>query len=325
MNMMMSAGAALLSLFPVFALGLSSSSPTLLREYPFIMSHDAASGYLNESDKVIYETRVRYSKTQSVGMAEQCDCGARAFDYRPYIKKDGQVIAHHGSTLVNVPMKETVESIRSWLAARGNGEPELIILYISHITGEGEGEDEVDNSKVMAVLDETNTAYIADCSQLQSMTYQEALQTSGLIPLLAIFDCMEENYDPSITCYGYDKEKNTNYCCYKDSAEIPLRDLDRYCIENTHDAEEYSASASHLWMTQAHWQSSEVSVPMGLLHNSSVLLDESRSNTNQRLAAALLANQLGPYINMVEVDNVCDGGLDIYKALSSLVVGFSSR
>jgi hypothetical protein len=37
-----------------------------------------------------------WAQTQSIGLAGQLDCGARSFDYRPYLKDDGELYAHHG-------------------------------------------------------------------------------------------------------------------------------------------------------------------------------------------------------------------------------------
>jgi hypothetical protein len=292
----------------------------LLKEYPFVLSHDAASGYLNDSERLVKEVIVLYSKTQSVGMSDQMDCGVRSFDYRPYVDKDGTVIAHHGSTLVPHLMSDTISEIIDWYNRTGSDE--LTLLYISHIEGKS---CEDCTTPVMEVLQQSNIQYITDCSTINQLTYQAA-QSMGKIDnstgsLLAVFDCMDENYDPSITCYGYSHK--TKYTCYEDvEAEgadsahtaVPWQHFDSYMKVYTSPPTEPSAN---LFMTQAHWQSSTVSVPMGLIHRSSVLLDESRSSMNKRLVDSITSEdgQFGEYVNFLEVDNVCDHGLDIYQAL----------
>jgi hypothetical protein len=71
----------------------------------------------------------------------------------------------------------------------------------------------------------------------------------------------------------------------------------------------------------AHWQSDAESVVVGTLHRSSLLLDESRSGMNAwviaKLQESVNANgtQYFKNVNLVEVDNVCDGGLEMYKVL----------
>lgn len=71
-------------------------------------------------------------------------------------------------------------------------------------------------------------------------------------------------------------------------------------------------------MTQLHWQSSTESVPLGLLHGSSVVEDESRSQMNTWVAQKVaLGKSYFNSLNLIELDNVCDGGLEIYKALKA--------
>eukprot|EP00729_Bicosta_minor_P014432 gene14432-16850_t len=48
-----------------------------LNQFPFIMSHDSATGYLDNSPEYWW------AKTQTVGFGGQANCGARAFDVRP--------------------------------------------------------------------------------------------------------------------------------------------------------------------------------------------------------------------------------------------------
>jgi hypothetical protein len=68
---------------------------------------------------------------------------------------------------------------------------------------------------------------------------------------------------------------------------------------------------------QAHWQSTVGSITIGTLHNSSLLLDEQRSGVNQWVAQSIREGRF-KHLNIVEVDNVCDGGLDILDAINSI-------
>ena len=75
---------------------------TLLTSLPLIMSHDAASGeIIEERDHVVMD----WTKTQSVGLVGQLDCGARAFDYRPYLDKHDVLYAHHGPVVIHTTME----------------------------------------------------------------------------------------------------------------------------------------------------------------------------------------------------------------------------
>ena len=48
-----------------------------LNQFPFLMAHDAATGYLDNSPEYWW------AKTQTVGFGGQAACGARSFDVRP--------------------------------------------------------------------------------------------------------------------------------------------------------------------------------------------------------------------------------------------------
>jgi hypothetical protein len=78
-------------------------------------------------------------------------------------------------------------------------------------------------------------------------------------------------------------------------------------------------TAQELWMAQAHWQYSTMSVILGFLHDSSITKDESRSGLNQALVPLFAPG--GKYanvtVNMVEVDDVCDSGPALLAALRS--------
>lgn len=65
---------------------------------------------------------------------------------------------------------------------------------------------------------------------------------------------------------------------------------------------------------KALWESDAYGCVTGTLHNSSLLLDESRSRLNEWVAESI-ANGKWKYINFLEVNNVCDGGDLIQQAL----------
>ncbi len=66
---------------------------------------------------------------------------------------------------------------------------------------------------------------------------------------------------------------------------------------------------------QAHWQSTSVSVPLGDMHLSSVLKDESAAGVNKWIANDFLQSNRFSHLNIIEVDNVCDGGQRLLAAL----------
>ena len=65
------------------------------------------------------------------------------------------------------------------------------------------------------------------------------------------------------------------------------------------------------------WQESDDDVAIGVTRLSSILKDEERSQLNHQI---LLQIQAGNYtdFNMYEVNNVCDGGPELFQALQAL-------
>lgn len=277
---------------------------TPLNLYPFIMSHDSATGEMDEKrDHIVADWAV----TQSSTLVQQLDCGARAFDYRPSAK-DGEVYAHHGGITIHVTMKESLRGILQWCTAHPD---ELVILYLSHFDGDG-CEDQVAD-----ILQQYHVQSVrGDCSPLASWSYDQAKQHAKLTAggsLLAVFDCMEENYDSSINCYGKD------FVCYdswpSNSAQLPFEHLQSYMRNTT--ATNPTTSSAHLWMTQAHWQSTAATVTLGTLHKSSLVLDEQRSALNLWVKQSIEDGDY-PYLNILELEDVCDHGLDVYAAIQTV-------
>lgn len=289
----------LISLLLCLELGFAIQD-ILLNQFPFLMSHDAATGEIIEArDHII----AAYSKTQPSGLVEQLNCGARSFDYRP-LAHEGNLFAHHGNFKILKPMKESMMEIMRWCDSNPD---DLVLVYLSHYEGD-------DNCKDLSIelMKSLNIMTVSNCDDLSTLSYKKAYVQSRLRGgghLMALFDCVDEEFDPKVNCYG------KGYSCYdswpENSSSIPWETMENYIYNVT---KRVPVSDGQLWMTQAHWQSSTVSVPLGILHNSTVLKDEERSSMNIWIAAQISEKKL-PFLNIVEVDNVCDHGLDIYNAL----------
>jgi hypothetical protein len=288
------------------------TSDRLLRNFPLIMSHDAATSMLDSKLNVIES----YTQTQSSGtLASQLDCGARAFDYRPYLMNDGSLVAHHGAIKVKSSMEESVQGLIDWLKVDEHND-ELVLLYVSHCEADGDNDTQGERCTDASaqLLEKLGVSVISDCESLSGMTVAEAFKHGELSEnsgsLLAVQGCVNENYDSSINCYGfYDKVKT--YCCYGKNKEVAWNNFAAYLNRTA-----ASMSTDALWMLQAHWQSDAVSIPLGDLHRSSVLEDESKAGVNAWLASTLRSRAL-PFesLNIIELDNVCDGGVGVLAAL----------
>lgn len=280
----------------------------LLTQYPMILSHDSASGEISEERDFIV---AKWSKTQSVGLVEQLNCGARAFDYRPSMKKDGKIFAHHGGVTIHVPMEESLRQVISWANIHSE---DLVIFYLSHFDGDG------CETAVEDLLKKNAVYYVKDCSLLQSLTYASAKKEASRVgsklgrkgAVMALFDCTEENYDSKINCYGKD------FVCYdswpKNSSSIPFSHLSSHLQAVTSVSDPGQSYGHQMWMAQAHWQSTAESVSLGTLHESSLVLDVQRSQINQWLTNQV-SGKAFKHLNFLEVDEVCDNGTNLYQAL----------
>ena len=245
-----------------------------------------------------------WAKTQDTGLVGQLNCGARAFDYRPYYNK-GELYAHHGGVQIHKRMSESISEILDWNEEYNTND--LVLLYLSHFDG-----DEGCQDATIQLLQSSDIYTITDCTALGSLTYTDAKSKSKLTNggyLLAVVDCMEEYYDSTVNCYG------SNYVCYdswpQNSSSIPMDKLESYMTSVTSS---YPDNPNTLWMAQGHWQQTALTISLGTLHKSSIVNDELQSGVNNWLAQKIDEKAFSS-LNIIEVDNVCDGGMDIYNSL----------
>lgn len=280
-----------------------------LNKVVMIQPHDAATGELDERrDKIV----ARWTRTQNGTILDQLDCGARAFDYRPFLSEDGALYAHHGPIVIYKPMRETLREIQMW----GRKNPsELILLSLSHCVTQrfenGYYSDEC-REEALALLEELDIHTITDCSEFEHMTYAQALSYGTI---LAEFECSYGFWDPTNTCYGV--QEGVEYVCYESPLEanntaIPWTHMTNFLTTNTATM---PVSNGVPWGIGGNWQSSAQSVVLGTLHNSSLLQDEARSGINAWLADSIRAGMM-KNLNLLGVDNVCDGGREIQQAIN---------
>lgn len=190
------------------ALQRTAQKPSLLREFPFIMTHDSATGFIRK-----FDPRWRVGQSQTINLVEQVTCGARALDIRLVIKdgKENQFFFHHGEGIFSWVSDLTGETLQGeWpkLAAWARAHPEeLLLLVISHCSvrhGFGNwGRSKCSEGLWPKEFQSLGLPFEANCETLSSMTYKEALQRSRLQEgghVMALDGaCVMENWDSSIT------------------------------------------------------------------------------------------------------------------------------
>jgi hypothetical protein len=298
-----------------------------LNQYPFIMSHDAGSGYLG-TFSAVEELVVHWTATQSVGLGEQLVCGARAFDARPAVDKDGDLVWHHGDIIVNHSFSSSIQEVISWCEVNPS---ELVVMVVWDCIGDG------CDSAVSAALTDAGINPVIDCTDFKAMSLGSAkargeLENGGHFlvihaPALPNGEpsCSYSNYLPSNACSGtlelsegrHVASNENVFRCYDGEANqaIPIDFMFSY-LDNTSAAFPSSAAntTGQLWQMQGIWQETVASVILGTQVRSSLLEDEARSSINTKIAVAVSEGRWD-YINFLEVNNVCDGGQGLLEAI----------
>jgi len=299
----------LLSMLVMVGATTSPNMSTPLNQWPMIQVHDAATGYLTLGN-IIKEQLMRWTKTQGGNATTQLDCGARAFDWRPALSKSGELIMHHGDVLINHPMEGAVSEMVAW--ANANQAPEdLVVLFIWDCTG-----GDACNDKVTAVLKQQGVPQMTSAAALKGYTLGDAIAQSKLAGgghLLAITDtnALNQHYDPSQTCSG--NKGVEEYTCYTDSSSKAYP-VDRMFAYLNATAAAPPPADGTLYAMQALWEESAETVAIGELHDSSLILDEVKSNLNGLLISAVKQKTF-KHLNFVEVNNICDKGAELLEAL----------
>jgi hypothetical protein len=108
------------------------------------------------------------------------------------------------------------------------------------------------------------------------------------------------------------------FCCYDSEPKHnawPLNKMRASLLAATARGER-KVSQQALAMAQAHWQMSESAITAGILHGSSTIDEEKRSTMHAKALVWLTsASFAGRRINLVEIDDVCDGGEALNDAL----------
>ena len=308
----------LLALLPITS--AKNASTTYLNQWPMIMSHDAATTYLSSG---IFNDWI---KTQpSGGASGLLDCGARALDWRPALQKDGSLFMHHNFVVIKHKMKDAMDEMIEWAGRNKNGASDLVFLGVTACKGDG------CIAAVETLLATYNISFLNN-EQLATMTVEDAVKYGKLTnggSIIACESCWNEHFNSAISCSGFGsgtdvKSKETNdellsleYTCYADSSTkaAPLNRMWSYLSNTT----AIGPLDGQMWTAQALWQEDAQSVTVGTLHDSSLLKDESKSGLNGLLKDRILSGTWNvSKINMVEINNVCDGGVELKKVLDGI-------
>jgi hypothetical protein len=314
------------------------TADTPLTHVPMIMTHDAGSGYLGPS------LVDRWTQTQSVGLAEQLACGARAFDARP-TRSGNATVWHHGGVAVDYKFSRSVADMVAWLNHEATeNRTELVLLNV----WDCEGTDCLKH--VVSEATAAGANVVQDCSKLAGLTLGGALElgklsgggsmlvfTGGGGPNAAA--CATTHYESSLECTSalLSEPADIGSAAAAPGGEasgsgggagagaLPLfhgcwttdKDHEKQINKMLKQLDGFIStglSNSSFWQAQAIWQEGADSVVIGTLRNSSLLKDEAESQLNSELAKQVRAGRW-PQLNFLEVNNVCDGGPQLLQAI----------
>ena len=140
-------------------------------------------------------------------------------------------------------MAKSVAEIISWC---NENKDELVILYLNKC----DGQEGCQEATVQLLTNKFGIRTITDCSKLSTMTVRSAKVSGALLTggsLLAVYDCMLEQFDETINCYGATKDQGT-FSCYEDStSDIPMAAMKNYLNDAT---SKLPTDDGLLWMAQ---------------------------------------------------------------------------
>jgi hypothetical protein len=281
---------------------------TPLSQVPFLMAHDAATTYRHHYSLL---GRLLPSQVQTQpegGFAALLDCGVRALDVRPCHTLEARLYMHHGPVIIEHRLEDALGEVVQWA---GEHPEELVLVYLSHCGGGikcGGGIRKPNAHCDAATADVLGKLGI---SLLQSVdiSYGVAREMArlGNGGLVLAFTQAQENYDERI-----------QYCAGPKVRASDFGDLFAYMDEITAEP----PAGSTLVIVQAHWQDPHTTLVDGCAET--VLRMETASLLNRELARRIAAGQW-PYLNLLEVDNACDQGTELYAALRGRLAGPIAR
>jgi len=102
----------------------------LLSEAGFLLSHDAATGYLKKTSGLLTNGATNlYAKNQIGDVYQQLDDGARALDVRPKMLTNGTIVLHHGPLPIATTLERLVSDARRWAV---DNPDELVLIFHSN-------------------------------------------------------------------------------------------------------------------------------------------------------------------------------------------------
>lgn len=297
---------------------LPAMNPDLfLSQASFLMSHDAATGYLQSNRGVSGATNL-YAKNQIGTVYQQLNDGARALDVRPKLLKNGTIVCHHGVVTIPVTLQTLVQDAIRWVNENPN---ELVLILHLNLAFESgfNWEEGTAVDALSQVYNSLGVPYVA-CEDVYQMTIAQTMELAQLASggyLLAIdrhdtyaSSCAKLNYlsDKIVTCYP---SYNQSIPCTKPNSPA-FDNLKSYVLASANnDATDDNSKLGppKSWdyfpfnAIQGLWQVDTHAATTGVAHLSSIIDDNTKSQLNARLVDWVYNGEFDS-VSLLMVDHV---------------------
>lgn len=190
---------------------------------------------------------------------------------------------HHGAVSVNETLKAGIVEVDTWLASHPD---ELVLMLISDCEGGDACRQAV--SSVLAAANLTRSECSVVARRTVSAVREMAQRPRGGALVIVGAECVNENYDPTIECFGFASSDGDNggddddgdsdvhhdanvdafknyFNCHGENKQVPWQRLWTDLVART--ANPPDAGVDMLSMAQGHWQYS-VCTPLSFARSS---------------------------------------------------------
>jgi len=319
-----------------------------------IMTHNAGTCYYDGDPCALGRPLKQWSVNQPVGpLSLQLDCGARALEIRPHWTGEKLVFWHgevdigassiDGINTFDTTFDDALVNVKQWAEAHPG---ELVLMITAHCSKNGYG-------GTVECMQKTNEAYekakisVVSAQDMRWMTVKQALEKGkvgsggSVVAFWPDKLTLQTKWVSSLGCYKTGSggtsstiaSLQTNASIRSDlsSTQIPPELQALFDGESGWNClgknKEKAFEAMWLYLkavtskqrgffnqAQALWQYGGEATTLGITRDRCILQVTEKSGINRRVAESIRKDELG-HINLLEVDNVCDGGSDILEAL----------
>ena len=326
-----------------------------LNNFPFIQAHDAGTTYLQPNSLLSEIAARFARTQNGANISQLLDCGALSFDWRPALSGSFLGFAHGPIFVNFSMLAAAEEVVAWANAHAAGAEDALVLLNVADCDGACEaaalaafaaaGLPAVSGAGCVAASDYTLGAAFAaaalaggghalalvNCPGAPINTYDDRLSCTGFFNVTqgeafeaAVSACLSAPSPAELLAcvevVGGIADVPDHFACYTDgsgkNSSTPFARLLAWLVETSSVPPPSGAGQRGLLVSlQGDWAQNTQSTILSFLHDSSLLLDESRAGFNAALAGWVEQGGLLQHVNQLGMNAVCNGGQRVLQAL----------